>query len=128
EDDIEVSTLGLHGRVESVEVGQIGDRALHRAGIGSEVRHSGVERFLPATEDEDERTLLDEALCCGAPDAGSTTGDHGGLSIQFVHVMHPSLERAEAGNCSLVPTDPDWKRTIVSAPSFHHRHGNWRRS
>ena len=33
EDDVEGSALGLHRRVESVEVGQIGDRALHRAGI-----------------------------------------------------------------------------------------------
>src|SRR5207247_9823621 len=34
EDDVEGSALGLHRRVESVEVGQIGDRALHGAGIG----------------------------------------------------------------------------------------------
>ena len=40
----------------------------------------------------DEGALLDEALGCGAADAGSATGDHGGLSIQSVHVMHPSLE------------------------------------
>ena len=82
EDDVEGSALGLHRRVESVEVGLIRDRALHRAGIGPEVGHSGVERFLPAAEDEDEGALLDEALCCGAADAGSATGDHGGLSIQ----------------------------------------------
>ena len=37
EDDVEGSALGLHRRVESVEVGQIGDRALHRAGIGPRV-------------------------------------------------------------------------------------------
>ena len=30
----EGSALVLHPRVESVEVGQIGDRALHRAGVG----------------------------------------------------------------------------------------------
>jgi len=89
EDDVEGSALGLHRRVESVEVGQIGDRALHRASMGPEVSHSGVERFLPAAEDEDEGALLDEALCCGAADAGSATGDHGGLSIQSVHVMGP---------------------------------------
>jgi hypothetical protein len=82
EDDVEGSALGLHRRVESVEVGQIGDRALHRAGIGPEVGHSGVERFLPAAEDEDEGALLDEALCRGAADAGSATGDHGGLVFQ----------------------------------------------
>src|SRR5271169_227864 len=65
---------------------------LHRAGIGPEVGHSGVEFCLPAAEDEDEGTLLDEALCCGAADAGSATGDHSGLSIQSGHVVHPSLE------------------------------------
>jgi hypothetical protein len=69
-------------------VGLIRDRALHRAGIGPEGGHSGVEFFLPAAEDEDESALLDEALCCGAADAGGATGDHGGLSIQSVHVMH----------------------------------------
>jgi len=72
EDDVEGSALGLHRRVESVEVGQIGDRALHR-GHWAEVGHSGVERFLPAAEDEDEGALLDEALCRGAADASSAT-------------------------------------------------------
>jgi len=65
----------------SVELGLIGDRALHRAGIAPEFGHSGVERFLPAAEDEDEGALLDESLCCGAADAGSAAGDHSGLSI-----------------------------------------------
>jgi hypothetical protein len=92
EDDVEGSALGLHRRVESVEVGQIGDRALHGAGIGPEVGYRGVERFLPAAEDEDEGALFDEALCRGEADAGSATGDHGGLSIQSGHVVHPSLE------------------------------------
>jgi hypothetical protein len=61
-----------------------------RAGIGPEVGHGGVERFLPAAEDEDEGAVLDEALCRGPADAGRAAGDHGGLSIQPVHVMHPS--------------------------------------
>ena len=87
EDDVEGSALGLHRRVESVEVGLIRDRALHRAGIRPEVGHSGVERFLPAAEDEDEGALLDEALCRGEADAGSATGDHSGLSIQSGHVV-----------------------------------------
>src|SRR5450830_465369 len=90
EDDVEGSALGLHRRVESVEVGQIGDRALHRAGIGPKFGDSGVERFLSAAKDEDEGALLDEAFCGGAADASSTTGDHGGLSIQSGHVVHPS--------------------------------------
>jgi len=68
------------------------DRALHRAGIGPEFDHSGVERFLPAAKEEDEGALVDEALRRGEADAGSTTGDHGGLSIQSGHVMDPSLE------------------------------------
>jgi hypothetical protein len=63
EDDVEGSALGLHRRVEPVQVGLIRDRALHRAGIGPEVGHSGVERLLPAAEDEDEGAFLDEALC-----------------------------------------------------------------
>jgi predicted NodU family carbamoyl transferase len=91
EDDVEGAALGLHRRVESVEVSLIRDRALHRAGLGPEVGHSGVERFLPAAEDEDESALLDEALCCGKTDARGATGDHGGLSTQSVHVMHPSF-------------------------------------
>jgi hypothetical protein len=60
-----------------------------------ELGHSGVERFLPAAEDEDEGALLDEALCCGAADAGSATGDHGGLPIQSVHDVHFSSELYE---------------------------------
>jgi hypothetical protein len=75
--------------VPFVEVGLIRDRALHRAGIGPEVGYRGVERFLPAAEDEDEGALFDEALCRGEADAGSATGDHGGLSIQSGHVVHP---------------------------------------
>src|SRR3546814_13559040 len=47
EDDVEGSALGLHRCVKSIEVGPIGDRTLHRAGIRPEVGHSGVERFLP---------------------------------------------------------------------------------
>src|ERR1019366_4340616 len=87
EDDVEGSALGLHRRVESVEVGLIRDRALHRAGIGPEVGHSGVERFLPAAEDEDEAALLNEALCGCEADAGSATSDHGGLSRQFLSML-----------------------------------------
>ena len=81
EDDIEGSALGLYRRVESVEVGQIGDRALYRAGIRPKVGHSGVERFLPAAEDKDKGTLLDKALCRGAADTGSATSNYSGLSI-----------------------------------------------
>jgi hypothetical protein len=95
EDDVEGSALGLYRRVESVEVGLIRDRALHRAGVGPKLGHSRVECFLSAAEDEDEGALVDEALCCGAADAGGAAGDHSGLSIQSVHVMHPSFRRQE---------------------------------
>src|SRR3546814_11762750 len=60
---------------------------LHRAGIGSKLRHSRVERILPAAEDEDEGALLDEAFCSGEADAGGATGDHGGLSLQSGHIV-----------------------------------------
>src|SRR6185437_10709165 len=98
EDDVEGSALGLHRRIEPVEVGRIRNRAPHRAGVGTEVGHSGVERFLPATEDEDEGAVLDEALCRGAADAGSATCDHCGLSIQSVHVVHVPWRSTEASN------------------------------
>jgi len=65
-----VSASALHRRVESVEVGQIGDRALHRAGIGARVRpRGGVERFLPAAEDEYEGAFLDESRLLRRGDA-----------------------------------------------------------
>src|SRR6185312_9919522 len=89
EDDIEGAALGLHRRVKPVEVGRIGDRALHRAGIRPEVGHGVVEYVLPAAEDEDEGAFLDEALCRRAADAGRAAGDHGGLSIQSGHVVGP---------------------------------------
>jgi hypothetical protein len=60
-------------------------RALHRAGIGPEVGHSGVERFLPAAEDEDEGALLYEALCCGEADAGSAPCDDCNFSFKLSH-------------------------------------------
>jgi hypothetical protein len=85
EDDVEGSALGLHRLVESVEVGLIGDRAFHRAGIGPEVGHSDVELFLPAAEDEDEGALLDEAFCSGAADAGSAAGDNCNFSFKLSH-------------------------------------------
>ena len=94
EDDVEGSALGLHRRVESVEVGLIRDRALHRAGIGPEVGHGGVERFLSAAEDEDDGALLDEALCRGAADAGSAAGDDCNLTFKLSHhflLQAPSL-------------------------------------
>jgi len=93
EDDVEGSRLGLHRRVESVEVGQIGDRALHRAGIGPEVGHSGVELFLPAAKMKTKAPSSMKRFAAARPMPVSATGDHGGLSIQSVHVMHPSLER-----------------------------------
>src|SRR6202012_5809008 len=89
-DDVQGSALGLHHCIESVEVGQIRDRPLHRAGVDPEVGHSGVERLLPAAEDKDEGALLDEALCCGAPDASSAASDHGGLSTQSGHAIELS--------------------------------------
>ena len=85
EDDIEGSALGLHRCVEPVKVGLVGDRALHRAGIGPEFGHGGVQRVLSAAEDEDEGAFLDEALCRGEADAGSAAGDDGCLSIQSGH-------------------------------------------
>jgi hypothetical protein len=103
-----VSALGLHRRVESVEVVEIGDRALHRAGVGPEVGRSGVERFLPAAEDEDEGALLDEALRRGAADASSAAGDHGGLStqsghaIELTHKFLPALSRSDAMYTGLI--------------------------
>ena len=65
------------------------------AAIGPEIGHSGIEFFLPAAEDEDESALVDEALCCGAADAGGASGDHGGLPIQSVHDVHSSSELYE---------------------------------
>src|SRR5690606_17102975 len=89
ENDVEGSALSLHRRVEPVEGGQIGDRAPHRASVGPEVGHSGIERFLSTSEDEDEGAFVDETLCCGAANAGSPASDHGGLSIQSVHDVSP---------------------------------------
>ena len=65
---------------------------LDRAGIRPEIGHCGVECFLPAAEDEDEGAFFDEALCRGAANSGSATGDHGGLPIQSVHGVHFSSE------------------------------------
>src|SRR5580698_9078355 len=85
ENDVEGSAFGLHRRIESVEVSQIGDRALHSAGVWPEVGHCGVELCLPAAEDEDDGPLLDEALCCGAADAGSPTRDDCNLTLKLSH-------------------------------------------
>jgi hypothetical protein len=85
EDDVEGSALGLNRGVESVEVGQIADRAPHCAGIGPEVGHSGVERFLLAAEDEDDGALFDKALCSGAANAAGATGDDRNFSFKFFH-------------------------------------------
>jgi hypothetical protein len=90
ENDVEGPALRLHRRVESIEVGLIRDRALYCAHMGPEGGYRGVEFLLPAAEDEDEGALVDEALCGGA------TGDHSGLSIQSVHVMHPSWKCSTA--------------------------------
>jgi hypothetical protein len=101
EDDVEGSTLGLHRPIEPVEVGHVRDGTLHRAGIGPEVGHSGVERLLPAAEDEDEGALLDEALCRGTADAGSAAGPSAG---EF-QAPHPEAALLKQCNwCS--PIDP----------------------
>lgn len=42
ENDIQAPALGLHSRIESVEVIRIGDRALHRKDIGPKIGHGGV--------------------------------------------------------------------------------------
>src|SRR5579859_25651 len=69
-------------------------------GHWAQLSHGGVERFLPAAEDEDEGALLDEALCRGESDTGSAAGDHGGLSIQSGHDVHPSLELYGSGGAA----------------------------
>jgi hypothetical protein len=53
---------------------------------------SGVELCLPAAEDEDEGALLNEALCRGAADAGSATGDDCDFSFQLSHNYSPSVD------------------------------------
>src|SRR3546814_1963684 len=62
-DDVQAFALGFHRCEKSVEVGLVGNRALHSPGIGSKLCHGRVERFLPTAEDEDEGAFLDEALC-----------------------------------------------------------------
>src|ERR1019366_7745180 len=83
--------IGVEGFV-NVLGGDLAERKLaSHPGIGeddvegSAVGHSGVERFLPAAEDEDEGALLDEALCCGAADAGGATGDDCNFSFKLSH-------------------------------------------
>ncbi|WP_439900030.1 winged helix-turn-helix transcriptional regulator [Pseudomonas gingeri] len=48
---MESSALSLHRRVKSVEVGPIGDRALHCAGIGPK-RHGELKRLIPGVSDK----------------------------------------------------------------------------
>ena len=59
--------------------------------MGPEFGHRGLERLLSAAEDEDEGTLIDKALCRSEADAGRAAGNHGGLSVQSGHVVHPLL-------------------------------------
>ena len=66
-------------------------------------------------EEEDEGALLDEALGCGAADAGSAAGDHGGLSIQSGHDVHPSLELFES-NLQRADIPPS---TLMIPPVIH---------
>jgi hypothetical protein len=58
--------------------------------MGPEIGRGGVERFLPAAEDEDECAFVNEAPGCGEANAGRAAGNHSGLSIQSVHVVRPS--------------------------------------
>ncbi len=104
EDDVEGSALGLHRRVEPVEIGLIGDRALHGAGLGAKLGQGRVERVLPAAEDEDEGAFLDETPGRGTADAGGAAGDHGGLAIQSVHVLHPLLVLQRSWECAHLGT------------------------
>src|SRR5690606_30151722 len=39
----------------------------------------------PATEDEDEGTLFNEALCCGEADAGSAASDDCNFTLKLSH-------------------------------------------
>ena len=106
-----MTPLGLHHCVESVEVGRIGDRALHRAGIGSEVGHSGVERFLLGLAGQ----LVPGATEVGAgagrigdPDHRLRTAQHAlGLGGGFLHQALDQVEIVDvamddlAGLCGL---------------------------
>jgi hypothetical protein len=111
--DVERAALGLNRRVQSFEVGFVGDGALHRAGIRSEFGHDGIERFLPAAEDEDKSAFVDKSPCRGAADAGSAASDHGGLSIQF-HVIRPLLRCYGSREC--LPDDLAYR----ADRRFHH--------
>src|SRR5204863_3110890 len=91
EDDIERAAFCLHRGIQPIKVRLVRDRALYCAGVRAKLGDSSVERLLPATIDVDEGALLDEAFCGSAADARSAAGDHGGLSIQSGHVMHPSF-------------------------------------
>jgi hypothetical protein len=91
----------VHGTLQDrarrrTDAPEAGDEA-HRAGHGPKVGHGGVERFLPAAENEDEGALLDEALCRSAADAGSATRDDRNLTLKLS--LSRRRARTAGGKC-----------------------------
>ncbi len=103
EDDVEGSAFGFHRCVEPAEICLIGNRAFHSTGVGPQFCHCGVQGLLPAAEDIDKSAFLDETLRRCAADAGSASGDHGGLAIESSHVVHPRL-KVDASNTAYLRT------------------------
>ena len=72
-------------RVESVEIGEFGDVALHADGVGADFRDGGVKLRLSAPRDDDLRAFLRKQLGRRKPDAAVAARDNGDFSGKLSH-------------------------------------------
>ncbi len=75
--------LGLHLRVEAVEILALCDIALHGGDIFANGRHGLVEFRLPAAGDEDICTLFHKLLRDGEANAAAAARYHCDFSVEF---------------------------------------------
>ena len=85
EEHVDAPVVAGHGRVEPVQVGQVGDVALHAGRAVADLGHGGVERVLAAAGDEDVRALGREPLRGGQADAAGAAGHDGRLAVKLPH-------------------------------------------
>ena len=84
EQDVEAPFLLLHRGVQTVEVREVRDVALHAGVVPADSRYRFIEFRLPASGDEDVGALGDEPPGGGQADAAVAAGDDRDFPFQFL--------------------------------------------
>src|SRR5215470_10591195 len=115
DDDVDAALLLLDRLVQAIEVGEVGDVALHDGDVAPEHALRLLELAGAAPGDEDVRALFDEPLRRRQADAAAAAADDRDLSVQFAHgVLLVAVAEGQHRLTRSVPVDRSGAEDLCS--------------